>query len=487
MNLFSRLLAPALIGLLGLGAVSATPTPAVAPVAAQSATTNGARLSPTQPIPPAELEAFVDGVMRQAMVSDHVAGAAVSVVQNGAVILKKGYGYAHLSPAQAVDPDTTVFRIASISKTFTWILLLQQVEAGHMRLDAPINLYLPERLRIADQGYSQAITVNSLMNHTPGFEDRALGQLFERDPGRVRPLNVYLQEEKPARVREPGVLVSYSNYGVGLAGAAVAEVTGKPFEALAEMQILRPLGMNQTTFREPHGMRAGLPAAMPQEIAQNLAEGYRWTPNGFQPQAFEFVGQVAPAAAASTTAADMTRYMLMFLGGGAYGEARIYGPTAALAFATPQPAPPGVPALRHGLMPFPLPGGITGVGHVGDTLFFHSAMVLVPQYNLGIFVTTNSDRGLAVAGKLPADIVGRFYAAPAAPFPARSEELRSVRGLFEGDYVSVRRARHGLEGLVERVSGASHVSVTTEGHLLIRGIGASRLYTPAGPDRKSVV
>src|SRR5690606_31472636 len=98
-------------------------------------------------------------------------------------------------------------------------------------------------------GFNKPITLRHLMTHTAGFEDRALGQLFERDYERVRPLPVYLRQERPGRVREPGALPAYSNYGAALAGAALANVTGKTFEALAEERILYPLGLVRTTFR----------------------------------------------------------------------------------------------------------------------------------------------------------------------------------------------------------------------------------------------
>ncbi len=190
------------------------PREAAAPTNTQPA--NGPRLQPGTPIPPAELEAFVDGVVREAMTTGHIAGAAVSVVQNGQVVLKKGYGFA--APGRAVDPDNTLFRIGSISKTFTWIAVMKEVEAGRMRLSAPIDLYLPEPLQIPDQGFAQPILVRDLMSHSGGFEDRTLGQLFERSPDRIRPLADYLREERPRRVRPSGQVSVYSNYGAMLAG-----------------------------------------------------------------------------------------------------------------------------------------------------------------------------------------------------------------------------------------------------------------------------
>jgi CubicO group peptidase (beta-lactamase class C family) len=204
---------------------TATPPPPVAGPAQP-----GARLALGAPMPPAELEAFVDGAVRQAMARDHIAGVEVSVVQAGQTVLKKGYGYA--GPGRAVDPDTTLFRVGSISKTFTWIALMKDAEAGRIRLNTPINLYLPEPDQVKDQGFKQPIQVRDLMTHSGGFADRTLGQLMETDPRRIRPLVLYLRQERPRRVREPGVVPVYSNYGAVLAGEASAWVNGKPYPDL---------------------------------------------------------------------------------------------------------------------------------------------------------------------------------------------------------------------------------------------------------------
>ena len=169
------------------------------------------RLDAGAPIPPAELEALVDGAVAQAMAEKHVPGATVSVVQNGQVILKKGYGYASFGPARPVDPDTTLFRVGSISKLFTWTLIMKEVEHGRMRLDAPVNLYLPEPLQVRDQGYLRQVLLRDLMTHSAGFENKTLGRLIEVKPHRVRALNTYLRQERPRRVRAPGVLPEYSN------------------------------------------------------------------------------------------------------------------------------------------------------------------------------------------------------------------------------------------------------------------------------------
>ena len=463
--------------------VSATlvePNP-VAPAPAPAARAPTAPLAlASAPIPAADLQAFLDGWMADAMAREHIAGAAVSIVQNGHVVLKTGYGFADLAARRPVDPDRTLFRIGSISKTFTWILVMKDVETGRMRLDRPVNLYLPEKVRLA--GKSRNVTLGNLMDHSAGFEDLALGQLFENDPRRVRPLDLYLRQERPDQVRNAGLLSSYSNYGVALAGAAAAQTAGKVFERRVEDDITVPLRMSHTTFREPRPERRGLPAAMPARLRGDVATGYGWRAAGFIPDDYEYIGQVAPAGGASSTAGDMSRYMLMLLGNGSAEGATIFGPVAARAFRTPLQRPPtGINGWAHGFMTFDLPGGHRGYGHLGHTIAFQSNMTLVPDLALGVFVTTNSESGARLADILPQALVQRFYAA-ARPFPRPGSAALVAEGsMFEGRYLSTRRAFGGLEGFVGLIEGQAEVSVTPGGRLLVSRNGGTQAFVPEGP------
>ncbi|RYG03201.1 MAG: serine hydrolase, partial [Caulobacteraceae bacterium] len=461
---------------------AATPAkPLSSPVPALPATPSGARLAVGEALPPAELEAFVDGVVREAMAREHIAGVTVSVVQNGQVVLKKGYGFADLSPARRVDPDKTLFRIGSISKTFTWIALMKEIEAGRIRQDAPINLYLPERIQVRDQGFRTPVRVINLMDHSPGFEDRALGHLFETNFDRVRPMAEYLRQERPRRVRAPGEASAYSNYGAALAGQAVSYVSGKPFERLIEENIFLPIGMNNTSFREPHPVKAGLPAPIPQRLADNISVGYRWTPTGFAERPFEFISQVAPAGSASSTAADMARYMQLLLNAGTLDGAVVYGPRAAQAFNTPiRKTPAGINGWRHGFIEYNLPGDHKGFGHAGGTLSFLSNMVVAPDLNLGVFISTNTETGGDLARDFAAQVVQQFYVPPQAfPRPG-SPALRDRASDFAGYYVGSRRAYRGLEGMVGLLIGGVEVKVTPEGRLAVASGGKVRTFVPQG-------
>jgi CubicO group peptidase (beta-lactamase class C family) len=432
------------------------------------------------PLPRQELEAFVDGVVQRAMARDHIAGVTISVVQNGQVVLKKGYGFANLGQRRAVDPDKTLFRIASISKTFTWIALMNEIESGHMRLDGPVNLYLPEPLQLKDQGKKTQVRLRDLMTHTAGFEDRALGQLFERDPNRIRPLADYLRQERPRRVREPGLLPSYSNYGVALAGAAVANVTGKPFEQLVSEEIIMPTGMRHTTFREARPWRDNLPAPMSEDLAAELSDAFSWTSLGWKVQPREFVGQLAPAGSASSTAGDMARYMTLLLNGGVIDGKTVFSPKTAQAFRTPMYRPaPEAAGWNAGFQDIPLPSGRRGFGHGGATLYFHSNMVIAPELGLGVFISVNTDSGVNLPAALPATIIEHFYAKPPA-VPQPSAMSYEQAKLYEGDYLTTRRAYGGLEGFINRVIGRATVRATADGRLSISEGGSATLFNAAG-------
>ena len=452
-------------------------TPSVTPGATIAAPTPAPVLVSAAPLPAADLEAYVDGVVRTSMVRDHIAGVTIAVVQNGQVILKKGYGVASLTSGRRVDPDKTLFRVGSISKTFTWIALMNEVEAGRMRLDTPVNIYLPEKLQLKDQGKKSPVRLRDLMTHTAGFEDRALGQLFERDPRRERSLELYLRQERPNRVREPGVLPAYSNYGVALVGEALANVTGKPFEQIVAEQVIFPAGLTHTTFREDRPWRADLPAPMTPALAADRSDGFRWTPLGFQTEAPEYIGHIAPAGSASSTAGDMARYMTLLLNGGTIDGKTVFSSKTSAAFRTPMYRPAeGAPGWNAGFMDIPLPGGHRGFGHAGATLWFHSNMVMAPDLGLGVFVAVNTDTGVDLPATLPATIIERFYA-PHPEVPVASRMSVEEAKAYEGQFLTTRRAYGGLEGFIDRMIGDASVRAAPDGRLTLTLDGKSSQWT----------
>ena len=146
------------------------------------------------------LESFVDGVVGGFMTQQRIAGAEVAVVRDGETLLVKGYGIDSVEPRRAVDPNESLFRLGSISKTFTWLSIMQLAERGKLKLDDPINDHLPDELDIPDEGFEKPIRIIDLMNHTAGFEDILQG-LFVAGDATPLSLKEQLKQRRPHRVR----------------------------------------------------------------------------------------------------------------------------------------------------------------------------------------------------------------------------------------------------------------------------------------------
>ncbi|MEE8245064.1 MAG: serine hydrolase domain-containing protein [Pseudomonadales bacterium] len=395
-------------------------------------------------IDPIDLEAYVDGIVLGRIKAMDVVGVTVSIVHRGEMIFAKGYGYDDLEEEREVDPGRSLFRPGSISKTLTWTAVMQLHERGLLELDVDLQRYVPE-FELPNK-FDKPITMLDLMAHAPGLEDSALGHLFEDRAENVLPLAEYLRSHQPEQVRPPGTWTSYSNYGTALAGHIVANVSGMPFEDYIDQHLLGPLGMRNTTFREPWGEYR--PGAMPDELHANSSHGYLKLGGRFVESNFEFVGQIGPAGAVSTTAADMATWMLTHLGGGEYNGARILEPeTARLMHTRHFALDPRLNGLRHGFIETRV-HGYDAFGHGGGTIHFLSNLIMVPDLDLGVFISTNTTGGGQLINGFTKLIVERYFARgedftppePPADFGERGER-------FAGDYMGTRRPYSTLERL----------------------------------------
>ena len=176
---------------------------------------------------------------------------------------------------------------------------MQLAEQGKVDLHADVNTYLKTFHLPAT--YREPITLAHLLTHTAGFEDRGTGT-YARTTSDLEPLGQWLAEHIPARVRPPGELTAYSNYGAVLAGYIVEQVSGLPYAQYVEQHLFQPLGMRSSTFRQP----------VPVDLAAALSQGYTYTNGEYRPEPFEAV-QVAPAGSMSATATDIAHFMLAHL------------------------------------------------------------------------------------------------------------------------------------------------------------------------------
>jgi CubicO group peptidase (beta-lactamase class C family) len=414
----------------------------------------------------AELEAFIDGIMAGQLRRQHVAGAVVAVVKDGALLLAKGYGYADVERRKPVDPATTLFRIGSVSKLFTWTAVMQLVEEGKLDLDADVNRYLDFKIPAT---YPQPITLRHLLTHTPGFEEDSRGIIGD-DPKDLLPLGRWLASHIPARVRPPGVYSAYSNYGATLAGYIVERVSGMPWEEYVERRILAPLGMTHTTARQP----------LPSRLAPDMSRGYAYQGGRFVPKPFEIVLGGPPAGSISASATDIARFMLAHLGGGALDGQRILSEaTTATMHARAFGHDPRLPGWALGFYE-QWSHGLRLIGHGGDTQWFHSDLMLVPAEHLGIFVSYNTDKGAALSFR---DFVEAFLdhyypdPPPVAVFPA---DARAQAARVAGAYESNRRSYTTFQKAAG-LATATTIRARPDGSLIMNlGNGDAQL-VPVGP------
>jgi CubicO group peptidase (beta-lactamase class C family) len=369
-----------------------------------------------------DLESFFDGIVPLQLERSDVAGASVMVMQNGQVLLRKGYGYADLKSKKPVDPAATIFRLASISKLFTWVSVMQLVEQGKLDLDTDVNRYLDFQIRPA---FSQPVTLRNLMTHTGGFEE-VIRDIIVTDPKQAVTLRDFLIHNQPQRLFPPGTIPAYSNYGVGIAGYIVQRMSGQPFEQYVEQHIFTPLKMQHSTFYQP-----------PPTLLRRLpSEGYP-TDTEKPPIGFEIFNPV-PAGGVSSTAADMGRFGQALLNGGELDGNRILKPETLQAMWTPQFRSSGqMPPLGMGFYEI-WRNGLHWIGHEGDLVAFHSLFMLEPANKLMLFISYNSAGG---GDKTRPEIIDMFTD---RYFPGQAKQSfvslpRNELTAIEGVYRSTRR------------------------------------------------
>jgi CubicO group peptidase (beta-lactamase class C family) len=446
--------------LLLMGALLAAPGNA----AQQKRAVSPAAAPATKPAGPSdirELEAFLDGIMAAHMQAQEIPAAVVSVVRDGKIFFTKGYGYADIEKRIPVDPERTLFRPGSVSKLFTWTAVMQLHERGLLDLDADVNTYLKDFQIPAT--YPEPVTMKHLMTHTPGFEDGALGFLFVRDEKKIVPLSQSLAAHIPRRVRPPGTYSSYSNWGTALAGLIVANISGMSFEDYVEKNILMPLGMEHSTFREP----------LPPHLAPDMATGYKHEAGVYKKQGFEFIANFGPAGALSASGTDMARFMIAHLQNGQFADSRILQEaTAQKMHAQIYTLDPRLPGMAYGFYETRM-NGQRVIGHGGDTLWFHTNLALLPAHNVGIYVSYVTHGGRARLELLKA-FLDRYFPAPDAPAPQPPADLKTRGKRFAGEY---RFTRHNWSSIEKLGAAAATLSValTKENTLLVSGLGEDPL------------
>jgi CubicO group peptidase (beta-lactamase class C family) len=429
---------------------------------------------PARLIDPAAVRAFVDRAVPDLLQRLQLPGAALSVVAGGRQVLAEGYGTADLEAGRELDEHTPV-RLDSISKVLTGTAVMQLVARGRLDLHRDVNDYLIG-FRVPDTHPGHPITPAHLLTHTAGYEERNLGNVGASP----QPLGRYLADHQPARVRPPGLLPSYSNYGLALAGHVVELRAGIPFERYLDERVFGPLGMTRSAFDQSASHPLRVDAARNYRPAGDGAGGG----NALVPSTYDLM---APAGAAISTAADMGRFMLAEL----QGDPRLLDVATLRTMQSHQfGVDPRLPGMAYAFQQQVVNGHLT-VGHDGDGFGSHGAMLLFPSLGVGVFAAVNGD-GTDIGGAAGIHELLRRFATeflPPGPITAAAHpEIAAapapeLAGSYRYTRISTSDPSRLLARLLADVQVEAHAdgSLTTVGPVLADPEPADRVrWAPVG-------
>lgn len=411
-KLAQGLLLGGLIFLLGLLALGWPPGATASPAAA---------LAPAGPNDAAEIEAFMDGFWREHMQPLGIPGAVFVLAKGDTLLVTKGYGLANVEQGQAVDPQKSLFAVGSVSKAVTASAVLQLVERGQLDLQAPVNSYLKSFQ--LDESCSPRLSTADLLTHSAGFDERVIGA-FVLSAADLRPLGEYVAHDLPPCIRPAGQEMSYCNHCYGLAGLLVQEVSGQPFETYVEENIFQPLGMAQSSFRQP----------LPAGLDKQRATGYIFTPER-QPAPLVYAN-FFPSGGVWTTGADMGGYIIGQLRGGLPGGPQVFSPeTRALMQQGQFSQDPRQEGWTYGYFEH-FENGERLIGKDGDYPGFSSALYLLPEHDLGFFLSYNAtvSSGAGVIEPrlvFPSAFLAHYYPDRPARLPVKtSNQAANLAGYY---------------------------------------------------------
>lgn len=401
----------------------------IVPAAAQNTEQPDAAQDAEQQVTP-ELSAetvgeFLDSFFAMPEVKPHYVGASVVIVQDDEIIAQKGYGYADLANETPVDPESTLFRVASVSKSFTAVAIMQLVEQGKIDLQENIETYL-NGIEI-DNPFDTPVTVEHLLLHETGFEirDPQPGDLHG-DFEKFVEMEEYIRAHFPPVVREPGTSYMYDNFAHLLLGYIVQNVSGQEYEDYMNDHIFAPLGMENSGF------------LIDEDVLGKMATGYDMT-TGEAVDPYTYTPTIMPHGGMYATAEDIGKFMIAFLQAEKAAEGNLLSPETYESMIEYRSAiHPLLPNTTYGFeaaSQLPQAGSSAAViTKAGDLPGNSSLMLFIPEQRVGVFLTYNK---MGVLRELFYPMfMGSFfpqYAMPAVLGPyeeVNTESLQKFAGLY---------------------------------------------------------
>jgi CubicO group peptidase (beta-lactamase class C family) len=325
------------------------------------------------PLTQSDLETFIEQFVEENMADSHTPGLVVTAVYQGEVLLAEGYGLADIESGRPMTPQTNM-RAGSVSKPITSTGVLQLAATGQINLNEPISAYVPNFA--FDDGFGPAPTLAQLLTLQGGYGDAVVGT-HAPTLDQWLPLDEYIEGNPPDRFMPSGKVISYNSWEHALLGYMMAEVSGDPFDIAMSQFLFEPLGMENSTFTQP----------LPAPIAENLATGYAYD-GEYRVVPLDYV-KLSPGIALVTTGEDMGRFMQALLNDGWLNRDQVLAPETISGMLQRQEALHDFSRSRtYGFSEINI-SGRQAIYQDGNGIGHGNRMVLIPEYELGIFLSIN--------------------------------------------------------------------------------------------------
>nr|MBA2746173.1 beta-lactamase family protein [Flavisolibacter sp.] len=251
------------------------------------------------------LKSLVDTLYQDHYNNQNLPGLSYAVMVDEKIAFITGAGYQNIQSKTKVSANS-VFRIASMTKSFTALAILKLRDEGKLKLDDASRLYVPEMMDWKHRLSSSPITIRQLLTHMAGFpEDNPWG---DRQLSRSEAELSALLISQPAMSNAPGMEFEYSNLGYALLGRIIKNISGQSYQEYISNQILNPLGMHQT-YWEVNNVPAN-----------QLAQGYRRSGTVYHKEPILPDGSFASMGGMLTTMVDFVKYMQLHMQAWSGGE-----------------------------------------------------------------------------------------------------------------------------------------------------------------------
>ncbi len=365
----------------------------------------------------------LEGTIADIAIEEAIPGLAVAIIENGEIVLLRGYGIANRE-TNAPATANTIFRAASISKSLTGVGIMSLVERNALSLDDRLSDITPD-VRFTNRWEStDPVRVAHLLEHSAGWPDLSIRQLLTNaDDWPLRQSAAFAQDRMVSRWR-PGLYSIYSNAGPGVAGLLIESASGESFDAYMRTHVMRPMGMAQADFVRTPSMEATLARSYDASGAPIPYEATLMPPSG---------GLLASAA-------DLSALVLFYLNEGRAGDAALLTPAAIARIErqeTTLAARLGLKAT-YGLGNSAAPGGQRSFrGHNGSIAGFTSVYGYDRRIGAGYVVLANGGAGVDYNRGVVAEIE-RYLLRDTPLAPPRTTPTDHVRArAFEGYYSSI--------------------------------------------------